>query len=119
MAQVLDAEMLTAAMRQDLPSAPGLTDDIDGQPPHHPRRTPRSGAATTASQEPGSAPIGGYFSAGRELGQIPNVSWTWLSLAYETPSILRASADGCRSSRSRTQLGASRATVATGGYHHM
>jgi hypothetical protein len=33
--------MLTAAMHQDLPSAPGPTDNIDGQLPHHPRRTPR------------------------------------------------------------------------------
>jgi hypothetical protein len=33
--------MLTAAMHQELPSASGLTDDIDGQPPHHPRKTLR------------------------------------------------------------------------------
>ena len=31
MAQVPDAELLTAAMRQELPSGP--TDDIDGEPP--------------------------------------------------------------------------------------
>ena len=33
--------MLTAAMHQDLPSAPPrLTGYIDGQPPHRARRTP-------------------------------------------------------------------------------
>jgi hypothetical protein len=31
MAQVPDAELLTAAIRQELPSGP--TDDIDGEPP--------------------------------------------------------------------------------------
>jgi hypothetical protein len=31
MAQVPDVELLTAAMRQELPSGP--TDDIDGEPP--------------------------------------------------------------------------------------
>jgi hypothetical protein len=31
MAQVPDAELLTAAMREELPSGP--TDDIDGEPP--------------------------------------------------------------------------------------
>jgi hypothetical protein len=41
MAQVPDADVLTAATHQDPPSASGLTDDIDGQPPHHPRKTPR------------------------------------------------------------------------------
>jgi hypothetical protein len=38
-AQVPDADMLTAALHQDLPGAPGPTGDIEGQPPHHPRRT--------------------------------------------------------------------------------
>ena len=41
MAQVPDADVLTAAMYQDLPPASGLTDNIDGQPPHHPRKTRR------------------------------------------------------------------------------
>jgi hypothetical protein len=34
MAQVPDVDMLTTAMDRELPGAPGLTDDIDGQPPH-------------------------------------------------------------------------------------
>jgi hypothetical protein len=41
MAQVPDADMLTGAMHQDLPQRARLTGGIDGQPPHHPRRTPR------------------------------------------------------------------------------
>jgi hypothetical protein len=41
MAQVPDADMLTGALHQDLPQRARLTGGIDGQPPHHPRRTPR------------------------------------------------------------------------------
>jgi hypothetical protein len=41
MAQVPDVEMLTAAMRQETVQRVRLTDDIDGQPPHHPRKTLR------------------------------------------------------------------------------
>src|SRR5262249_27241700 len=43
--QVPDADTLTDARHPDLPSALGPTDDIDGQPPHHPRRTPLSVSA--------------------------------------------------------------------------
>jgi hypothetical protein len=34
--------MLTAAMHQERPTASGPTGDIDGEPPHHARRTPPS-----------------------------------------------------------------------------
>jgi hypothetical protein len=33
-----------------------------------------------------TAQIGGYFSTDRELGQIPNVTWVTVSLAYEAPT---------------------------------
>jgi predicted ATPase len=41
--QVVQAapDLLTGAMHQDLPQRARLTGGIDGQLPHHPRRTPR------------------------------------------------------------------------------
>ena len=58
MAQVPDAELLTAAMRQELPSGP--TDDIDGQPPHA-QNTPICTATWPLNLDPQAARNGGYL----------------------------------------------------------
>jgi hypothetical protein len=109
MAQVPDVDMPTAAMHRELPSAPGLTDDIDGLPPHHARRTPpmRAGCDRQESQ-PEAAPdrrrdrrsqtgqrtmrtaitaVGGVTLRDTLLGQVPAV---FRRGPYAIPALLAA-----------------------------
>jgi hypothetical protein len=56
--QVPDVEMLTAAMRQELSSASGLTGDIDSEPPHA-QNTPVGTSTWPLDLDPQAAPNGG------------------------------------------------------------
>jgi hypothetical protein len=61
-AQVPDAEMLTAAMRQELSSASGPIGDIDGEPPRA-QNTPVCASTWPLDLDPQAARNGGSVRA--------------------------------------------------------
>ena len=88
-AQVPDAEMLTAAMRQEPSSASGPTGDIDGEPPRA-QNTPVCTGTWPLDLDPQAARNGGSVRRGPTLKRLRSV--TAVPLLHSVIIVARGSA---------------------------